>query len=380
MRILLFFLTIALSLNVSAHQFLPTEARLEVTEDKTLKLNVQIDLIEMYQQTLALNATARSLGGSSLLFGNEQQNLISTVKSLSDFKLQLGLDLIQTQLLENTELNVDGDAVRLTRVLLPPVEFIKALLSKPSQSTEYRVDAVVRQALPMNVTAVKLKLPLFLGDIKLTQQDMPATLVAAGAFGPEINIEKPEPPSLFKEAGNYLYQGILHIIPKGLDHILFILALFLLSTRVRPLLWQVTVFTVAHTITLLMAGYQVVNVPANIVEPLIAFSIAFVALENIYHNQLKSWRIFVIFGFGLLHGLGFASVLLEFGLPEQWAFISLVSFNVGVEFGQLFVVVGAFLLVGWFRNKAWYRKFIVIPISGLIAATGLFWTVERLIA
>lgn len=184
-------------------------------------------------------------------------------------------------------------------------------------------------------------------------------------------------PTVFEQISTYLYQGVLHIVPKGLDHILFVLALFLLSTQFKPLLWQVTVFTLAHTITLLLAGYQVIQAPASVVEPLIALSIAFVALENMFHSQLKSWRLLIIFAFGLLHGLGFASVLLDLGLPQQWAFLSLVSFNIGVEFGQLLVVTTAFLLVGWFRHASWYRKVIILPGSALIAAVGLFWTFER---
>jgi len=179
----------------------------------------------------------------------------------------------------------------------------------------------------------------------------------------------------------YTVLGFTHILPKGIDHILFELGLFLLSTRKRPLLTQVTAFTVAHTLTLGLSVYGLVSLPRSIVEPLIAASIAYVAVENIVTPHLKPWRAVVVFGFGLLHGLGFAGVLQEVGLPRQQLLPALASFNVGVELGQLAVITLAFLAVGiWGRNRSWYRPRVVIPASATIAAVGLFWTVQRLIA
>ena len=176
----------------------------------------------------------------------------------------------------------------------------------------------------------------------------------------------------------YIPIGFDHILPKGLDHILFVLGLFLLAARLRPLLWQVTAFTAAHTVTLALGALGWVTVPASVVEPLIAASICYVAIENIFTDHLNPWRPFVVFGFGLLHGLGFASVLGEFGLPEAHFIPALLGFNVGVELGQLTVIALAFLAVGlWFRNKPWYRAAITIPASLLIAAIGAFWVVER---
>jgi len=179
---------------------------------------------------------------------------------------------------------------------------------------------------------------------------------------------------------DYTVLGFTHILPKGLDHILFVLGLFLLSTRMAPLLIQVTAFTVAHSVTLALSVYGVVSLPSSIVEPLIAASIVYVAVENILTPQLRPWRALVVFGFGLLHGLGFASVLHEVGLPRSQFVPALVSFNVGVEFGQLAVVTLAYLAVGiWGRNKTWYRPRVVIPASATVAAVGLFWTVQRVL-
>ena len=177
---------------------------------------------------------------------------------------------------------------------------------------------------------------------------------------------------------NYIKVGFVHIIPKGLDHILFVVGLFLLSAQLRPLLIQITTFTLAHTITLALGIYGVVNVSASIVEPLIAASIVYVCIENIYSNQLSRWRPFVIFAFGLLHGLGFASVLGEIGLVAGSFVTGLIAFNVGVELGQLTVITICFLLVGfWFRNKPWYRKLITIPASIVIALIAIYWVLER---
>jgi hydrogenase/urease accessory protein HupE len=179
--------------------------------------------------------------------------------------------------------------------------------------------------------------------------------------------------------GRYLRLGFTHIVPFGLDHILFVLALFLLSAKLRPLLIQVTAFTVAHSVTLALSVLGVVSLPSSVVEPLIALSIALVALENLFTDRLHGWRVALVFAFGLLHGLGFAGVLRELGLPRGALANALISFNVGVELGQLAVVAGASLLVSAVWRKEWYRKRVVLPASGLLAAIGLFWFVERLL-
>lgn len=181
-------------------------------------------------------------------------------------------------------------------------------------------------------------------------------------------------------AARYAVLGFSHILPQGLDHILFVVGLFLLSTRWRPLLVQVTAFTLAHTLTLGLSVYGIISLSPAIVEPLIAASIAYVAVENLLTAELKPWRVFVVFGFGLLHGLGFAGVLEEIGLPRSEFLAALLSFNVGVEFGQLAVILLAYLLIGpWSRQKNWYRARLARPLSALIAAVGVYWTVERII-
>jgi hydrogenase/urease accessory protein HupE len=205
-----------------------------------------------------------------------------------------------------------------------------------------------------------------------------ANFVARGETA-TVNLSNLQPQSLGEIFLDYVTAGFDHIIPKGLDHILFVIGLFLFSAQLRPLVTQVTMFTLAHTITLVMGALGVVHLPGNIVEPLIAASIVFIAVENIFTAKLTLWRPFVIFAFGLLHGLGFASVLSDFGLPSGLFVPALIAFNIGVEIGQLTVIAICFLTVGiWFRKKDWYHKVIVIPVSVTITLIALFWVLERI--
>jgi len=177
----------------------------------------------------------------------------------------------------------------------------------------------------------------------------------------------------------YLKLGYRHILPLGLDHILFVLSLFLLSPRLKPVLWQATAFTVAHSVTLGLAMYHVITPPARLVETLIALSILYVALENIFSPRLKKARVGVVFLFGLVHGLGFAGALGQLGLPQHSYLLSLVMFNIGVELGQTTIILGAFFLLGkWLGGKPRYREYVVIPLSAMIAVVAAFWTVQRL--
>ncbi|MEO8589895.1 MAG: HupE/UreJ family protein [Flavobacteriales bacterium] len=182
------------------------------------------------------------------------------------------------------------------------------------------------------------------------------------------------------EAGwHFLKQGYLHILPLGFDHILFVLSLYLLSPKWKPILWQATAFTVAHSVTLGLAMYGVITPPPAIVEPLIAISIMVVALENIISQRLRATRIGVVFLFGLVHGLGFAGALTTLGLPRKHFLTTLITFNVGVELGQITVILIALLLFGlWFREKPYYHRAVVVPLSVAILLIAGYWTVERI--
>lgn len=171
--------------------------------------------------------------------------------------------------------------------------------------------------------------------------------------------------------------GFTHILPHGLDHILFLLGLFFLTRSFGVLLFQMTLFTLAHSLTLGLSLYGIVSVPTQIVEIAIALSIAFIAIENLFHDHLSRWRPAVVFGFGLVHGLGFAHSFQENGVLPGDFLPALFSFNLGIEFGQLAVVGIAYAAVAAWWKRDWYRAAIARPASAVIAASGLYWAVER---
>ena len=177
---------------------------------------------------------------------------------------------------------------------------------------------------------------------------------------------------------SFTRQGFVHVLPLGLDHILFVLGLFFLSRKWKPILYQVSVFTVAHTITLGLATLELISAPSHVVEPIIAASIAVVALENIFFPNYRHSRLFIVFFFGLIHGLGFAGALSAFDLDPTSLVIGLLGFNVGVEFGQLAVITIVFFLTFWLKDETKYRKIAVVPCSILIALMGIYWTIERI--
>ena len=284
---------------------------------------------------------------------------------------------------------------------------------------EVRRDSVLTIAapLPEGDDPVTIAWASELGGLIVRQGDAEAgyeTYLTSGAVTDPLPRAGVAEASLGDVIVRYLVSGFDHIVPQGLDHILFVLGLFLYALAWRPLLWQVTAFTAAHTVTLAMATTGVVNIPDDamwIVESIIALSIVYVAVENVLVARrghvatvtgaaagggtvaydapggppTVSWaRVAVVFGFGLLHGLGFASVLSEFGLGEHLA-ASLIAFNVGVEAGQLFVIAVAFLvlLVAFraigrpLRPEGEGFRAIAAVGSLLIGAVGAWWVIER---
>jgi len=183
---------------------------------------------------------------------------------------------------------------------------------------------------------------------------------------------------------NCLVTGYKHIIPEGYDHILFIMCVFFLNTSIKKIVLQASMFTLAHSITLGLALYGVIKPPVNVVEPLIALSIVFLALENVFSNKVKPWRLLMVFLFGMVHGMGFAAglsdALTQMGAPKQAFATALVAFNIGVELGQVTIILIMYYgLAHMFGKKPWYRKRIVIPASLVIAAIAGFWTVQRVV-
>jgi hypothetical protein len=195
---------------------------------------------------------------------------------------------------------------------------------------------------------------------------------------PRVGATREEPAG--ETAWRFLTLGFTHILPKGLDHILFVVSLALLSPRPRPLLAQITAFTLAHTLTLGLGTYGIFHLSSRVVEPLIALSIVYVAVENLLTTKLRASRLVLVFAFGLLHGLGFAGVLGELGWPEGRRLLALLAFNGGVEAGQVTVVALALLLVAGWAWAGGDRLRLVRVASIAIAAVGAFWAVTRVVA
>lgn len=296
------------------------------------------------------------------------------MQAFSGFRLQF-LDSIKLKALDQAL------PLQVTSVDIPPAGYTKV----PRIST-----ITIEAKLPASADTLQWYYPAMFGDnaVRVRQVDLKSDQWHWSQWQWLRDDQISEPFSLteivarqssLEVIASYIVIGFEHIVPKGLDHILFILGLFLLSTRWRPLLWQVTMFTLAHTITLGLAMNNIVELPSNVVEPLIALSIAYVGIENLFAKELHNSRLVLVFVFGLLHGLGFAGVLTDFGMPANDFATALISFNVGVELGQIAVISMAFVLLSaWFKDRDIYRKIVVIPGSAFISIIGVYWFLERL--
>lgn len=177
----------------------------------------------------------------------------------------------------------------------------------------------------------------------------------------------------------YVSLGFTHVLPYGFDHLLFILSIFFLNSNWKSLVIQCSIFTLAHSLSLGLAATGILAPNSNYIEPLIALSILFTSLENIIHSKVNPYRLLILFAFGLIHGMGFANALKEIGIPEEKFLSSLLSFNIGVELGQIVVLLLAYILISkWFAHKTWYKERIVYPICSIIGCVALYWTIERI--
>lgn len=224
--------------------------------------------------------------------------------------------------------------------------------------------ASTRYSLTMKTSALKDSEPLW--------------LEGGEASRPVLVVRLAPPPSTAARARNDFAFGFSHILPGGLGHVLFLVGMVLLSRRLRPMLWQLSAFTLAQAIAFGLTLYGVIAPPASILEPFIAVSILYVAVENLVATGLTSWRVALVTGFGLLHGVGFADALREMAPPDAPLLARLVAFNAGVAVAQLAVVLLMFILVrAWARRSAAYRRSILVPGSAAIALAGLLLTLRR---
>lgn len=345
-------------------------------------LHVRLHADGEFDASLNIDILSFALGETSANTSNEE---LETLLNGPRASLAANLADADEHFREEVVFRTDAGNAGITHWKLPGLADVDAVLAQHLRP-RILMPGEIRFSgkLPAKASKISIRLPYVLGNtvqmLELPDGNSHVEPVTAGNYSSQVPIALKAPGKWdhLVAIGRYILVGFLHIIPEGTDHILFVLGLFLFSTRLKPLLWQVSAFTLAHSITLGLALYGVVRLPATITEPLIAASIVFVAVENIFGNRLQPWRYAIVFCFGLVHGLGFASAFANVGLPRQDFLIGLVGFNLGVECGQLAVLLGAFLLVGWFHRRPWYRKVIVIPASSAIALVALFWTIQRI--
>lgn len=325
--------------------------------------------------------------------------------------LRAALGALQLELVTGTVLEADGTRLVARCTGFPSPDDLRAWQAKNAgKATPCEMAMRLRVELPPGTRKLSVQLPAVLGEALLavdrpglerTVLPLEAGLASPGldvsmvsamatppnatasAAGNAESVRAPEPvagdePGAIGILWRYALLGFHHIVPAGTDHALFVLGLFLLTPYQRPLLWQVTAFTAAHSITITLGSLGLVSAPAAVVEPVIALSIAFVAIENLFERKLRPWRLAVVFVFGLVHGLGFAAGLIDIGMPIAQRTTGIIGFSFGVEAGHLAVLVAAFLLLGWTRGKPWYRSRVEIPLSIGIAVIACWWAVERM--
>lgn len=354
---------------VTAHEVLPSLFNVEVNAT-----NVVIRVETIGEAMVA----GIDLSGVENTDDSPEAELYNTLRALPAAEFAQRVEEAWPGMRDGFLISSDGSPVTLT---LDRVEVIpQPALDLPRDTVMY-----VTGALPAGGDPVVVGWVPAYGPLIIRQEGEGDDLYSAYLLEGQLSDPLPRSGIAIVERGEafvrYVAIGFEHIVPKGVDHILFVLGLFFFSLRWGALLWQVTAFTVAHTITLALASLRVVEVPVSIIEPLIAISIVFVAVENIFggkDRKIGAQRIAVVFAFGLLHGLGFATILGEIGMDPTQFVLSLIAFNIGVELGQLAIIAVALLVVGLpFGRVSWYRWGIAVPASVFISAVGLFWTVER---
>jgi hypothetical protein len=354
----------ALPASARAHEFSFTDVRLELRADRTFAADVGCDV------------DALALGVSS---SADSATLAAEIEALSPAARDELVARLEALVKRRIRVRFDGAPA--------PFEVTLPQRGKPRSPDELpsALGLVVRLTgrVPDGAREVTFFASLAFPQVRLAvarpgEAAGPMELVTPGAESRPLALTGPSvPPGAGETLRRFLALGVTHILPFGLDHVLFVAGLALLSPRLGPLLAQVTAFTLAHTLTLALSSYGVVSLPSRLVEPLIALSIVYVGVENAVSPRLRPSRVVLVFAFGLLHGLGFAGVLAEMGLPERHHLLALLAFNLGVEIGQLAVIAlvsGALVL--W-ALRGGDRRGLVRPASLVIAAVGLFWTVER---
>tara|TARA_R110000744_G_scaffold50709_3_gene109476 strand:- start:178 stop:1353 length:1176 start_codon:yes stop_codon:yes gene_type:complete len=388
------------SLSSFAHSEDINQATLSLDNHERYQLIVTVDFIHLLKKHLDITGDDyKVIEALNQLSFIEQKKLLENVEAIlsRQTKLYFGdtekrtddiiKDRIKESINENTDQNLQQKNVVFKGLQL---QHLKQILSQQANLVDYKTQLRAAGDIPQEINEVAVRFSPLFGDVLLNVIRPQQAMISSGSLSNSYQISADSPntrasantvTTKIQLAADYIYQGFVHILPRGLDHILFVLALFLFAKRRSALIWQVSAFTLAHTITLALGIYGIVTLSSAIVEPLIALSIVYVGLENIYRAKKGTsshTRLPIIFAFGLLHGLGFASVLGDVGLPPSQYLMSLVSFNVGVELGQLTVIALAFLSLYPFKHKTWYQTKLVLALNIAIAVIATYWLIERL--
>ena len=196
-----------------------------------------------------------------------------------------------------------------------------------------------------------------------------------GTPAEDVDPLQPEaPPGM----GSWIKRGFVAVLPSGIDFWAFMLAMFALSLRSKPLGWQLALYTSAHSLALALAAFQLINLPTTLVVAVVAISPLALAIDNLFHQKLLPWRGVLVFAFGLFHGMAFASILWE-GNPRISTLLpALVGFNLGIECAQFLILALASLIAVWLYQKPWFRPRFVHPLCVVLAGISVYRLVEVL--
>jgi len=378
----------ALAPRSQAHPPVPTVAIIDVQAGGHVHITVTHDALAYALNDTSVNVTDPQM--HALLKGAESE-------------LAAALQDGRERFAGSFRLFADGAPITCAVDLAPTMEGMRRWIADhPTLRLPCTMDYVLSAELPPGTHELAVRLPPVLSDVLVSFERPglePLVIpLAPGEMSPAVDVRMASPPSgseppteitsgappprligVLAIAWRYLRLGYTHIIPYGADHALFVIGLFLLTPRVKDLVWQITMFTIAHSVTLTLATLGIVRISPSIVEPVIALTIMFIAIENLISKEARPWRGAIAFVFGLVHGLGFASALMSVGLPTGQLATGLIAFNVGVEGGHITVLGLAFLLLGWWRDKPWYRARITIPLSIIIALIAGVWMIRRVV-
>ncbi|WP_397416432.1 HupE/UreJ family protein [Phenylobacterium sp.] len=325
----------------------------------------------------------------ALILGAPQGHLdpgrLAVFLALDDAQLAARQAVATRALRAGLSLSVDGRLIENLSLAFPPAAVLRADAQVPAASPKPSAPLRLTAALPPGAASLDLALPAALGPtvvvVRWPDGRVATLAMRDGERTRPIRLAGPDP---LTDALDALIRfgglGFRHILPLGLDHIAFIAALAVAAPRLGGLIRLATVFTLAHSFTLALAALRIIEAPAALVEPAIALSIVALAGLTAIRGPTPAGpaATAVVFGFGLLHGLGFAGALGQFGLPRGQEALALVGFNLGVEAGQIAVILMVLALVAAWRSKPFYATRIAQPASALIAVAGLVWTVQRI--